>query len=994
MMQFSAGDSRVIGGTTYVRDETGNWHAQGGAPASPASGFVPLTPPDPIGMRHKQLENTSLESNIAQTPVQIRNTQANTARTDAELPALQQRPALDRFGSIDKMRDNVRADKRIQTYEQAVPIWSSALKSPDTPAGDTMLVNAAAKIGDPTTGVQQREGDAWENTQTTIEQVRAQLAKQFGADANGNFTPEGRARIKAALTARMHGLADAYNAARTDWRTYIQHSGVPGANPDVILGPHFGLNFQQNEADYKQQTGAKDPLVHNLDGSVGAVPHGYVPPNMPYDPSGAGNIGFMQNQRTDNLPPNAEGYQKALDTAIRTGQIKTEADLRNWIEANRGPANIHVEEKYIGPAAKAIAAGQMPDVQTPAYEKPDISDVRNKGAGSDTYNSMVRGIADIPTFGTIDKLVAAGDTLFKGGTMEGNLNRQYAISDFDQQNHPWARFGGQAIGGFTLPMGEMDSIGQILGKSAAVGGAYSAGSSRSLSDVPMNLATGAGAGAATAGALNGLGPVTRYVAGQVGRRLAGPLDARQQGIINAANEEGVPINTSDIYPGSQNTVATLETIPGSSGLIRRGIAAGRDAIEQRVQALGRGGTARQDMGEVVQGAARRFVARSAQQADNLYNRARNLAGNVPIMPQQVMQTLAGLVRQEAQVPGGTRAGAVIQRYADAFQNGGPITIDGARAMRSELLSRLRDDGGLSRSQATRLTGQVMDAVSQDIESSLTQQGRGAAVQAFRTADRFYADRMNEIEQVTEHFIGTNDRPLSAEQTLSRMQNAAGQKGNSAGLRQMLSRLNPDERADYAATLVEPLGRRSADEPFSPATFMQNVRKLSPNARRIIFGQDGERSIQNLVRLSNAKNEAVQRLNNSRSGMTINYKTVLSSILFSVPGGGAVAGMAMGLNGATGAVGGAAIGASALAASRSLSRALMDENFTRLLANAPATTNPRAINAHFGQLRQLAVKNPALQGAVQTIEQRVLHAIRERQRGASAPSRQVRRQRWR
>jgi hypothetical protein len=31
MMQFSAGDSRVIGGTTYVRDETGNWHAQGGA---------------------------------------------------------------------------------------------------------------------------------------------------------------------------------------------------------------------------------------------------------------------------------------------------------------------------------------------------------------------------------------------------------------------------------------------------------------------------------------------------------------------------------------------------------------------------------------------------------------------------------------------------------------------------------------------------------------------------------------------------------------------------------------------------------------------------------------------------------------------------------------------------------------------------------------------------------------------------------------------------
>jgi hypothetical protein len=928
-------------------------------------------------MRHKQLENTSLESNIAQTPVQIRNTQANTARTDAELPALQQRPALDRFGSIDKMRDNVRADKRIQTYEQAVPIWSSALKSPDTPAGDTMLVNAAAKIGDPTTGVQQREGDAWENTQTTIEQVRAQLAKQFGADANGNFTPEGRARIKAALTARMHGLADAYNAARTDWRTYIQHSGVPGANPDVILGPHFGLNFQQNEADYKQQTGAKDPLVHNLDGSVGAVPHGYVPPNMPYDPSGAGNIGFMQNQRTDNLPPNAEGYQKALDTAIRTGQIKTEADLRNWIEANRGPANIHVDEKYIGPAAKAIAAGQMPDVQTPAYEKPDISDVRNKGAGSDTYNSMVRGIADIPTFGTIDKLVAAGDTLFKGGTMEGNLNRQYAISDFDQQNHPWARFGGQAIGGFTLPMGEMDSIGQILGKSAAFGGAYGTGSSRNLSDVPMNLATGAGAGAATAGVLNGLGPVTRYVAGQVGRRMVGPLDARGQGIVRAADEERVPINVPDLYPETRNTVATLEAMPGAAGPIQRGIGEGRDAIADRVQSLGRGGTARENMGDAVQqDVNNRLIDRGERQANRLYGRARAQANGVPIVPQDVHQVLARLVQAEGETPGGTRAGAIIQRYADDFQNRSSITIDGARRMRSELSSVLRDDGGLTKEAATRVTGQIMGAVNSDIERSLAQAGRQTAVQSYRFADRYYAQFQDEVERTAEHFIGNENRPLSVEQTLSRMQSAASPKGNASGLRNLMSRMSPENRRDYAATLAEPLGRESTDEPFSPATFIRNVRRISPAARRVVFGSDGERSIQNLVRLSNAKKETVQRLNNSRSGQVSNYRAVLSTLLFGLPGGGAALGAGVGLNMGTGAVGGVAIGGSVMAGSRALARAFMSEEFTRLLANAPATTNPQAINRHFGQLRQLAVKNPQLQGAVQTIEQRLMQSAND------------------
>jgi hypothetical protein len=68
--------------------------------------------------------------------------------------------------------------------------------------------------------------------------------------------------------------------------------------------------------------------------------------------------------------------------------------------------------------------------------------------------------------GLLDKGVAAADTLFKGGPMDYNLARQYAITDYDQQNHPLARLGGQVLGGALVPMGEMSSIPQIVGKSA------------------------------------------------------------------------------------------------------------------------------------------------------------------------------------------------------------------------------------------------------------------------------------------------------------------------------------------------------------------------------------------------------------------------------------------------------------------------------------------------------------------------------------------------
>lgn len=917
---------------------------------------VQLRPADPtLPYKTTQEANQAAASGYAPPKAEADLTGTNLSNEERRYN-LRTKPTYDRFGAIDKLRSDIRNDKRIGAYEAAVPIWASALNSPASPEGDLLLVNAFAKVNDPMTGVQAGEAAGVAGVAPNLEQIRAKLAKEFGADASGNFTPEARKRLREAVTVRMRELATSYNAARDEWRNFIGTAGIPNVNPETLLGRHMGAGFQQDEANWK---GAP---VRNLDGSTGAFPQrshrGVMPP---------GDIGFAG---VEAIPSGMTPQQQAAyDAFWRVNPNPSPQQLEQFglsigAQIRNAPAVIEARKKGLGvrPGADAIV------------RPPDISDRRQ---GNEVVDPFMRGVADTITLGLSDEIGGGLDALAGRGSFAETLARERAIRDYDIENNFGPRLTGQVAGGFALPSFGASTVRGMAGVGAGYGAAYGFGSADGgLGNRAANAVLGATAGGATGATLGAAMPLVSRGMFAAGRRFVGPSNPRQQGLLQAATEENVPINVSDLYPGALNTVSTLETIPGASGLIRGGIEAGRDAIEQRVQQLGRGGTAREDLGQVVQDAGRRTVERIDSQADRLYNRARTLAGDTPIQPQAVMQTLAGLIRQEAAVPGGTRAGAVIRQYADAFENGGPVSIDGARAMRSELLSRLREDGGLSKQAATRITGQIMGGINQDIERSLTAAGRGGAVRAYRQADRFYAQSRDEIENVIERFIGTDDRPKAVEQTISLMRDAAGQRGNSAGLTRMLARLSPDERRDYAATLVEPLGRASADEPFSPATFVRNIRQISPAARRAIFGSAGDRSIRNLVRLSNAKKETVQRLNNSRSGQVTNYKAVLSSLLFSVPGGGALVGFGAGLNPVASGAGAAVVAAGGMAGARSMARAMMNEDFTRLLAQAPATANPRAIQNHIGRLRQVAAKDPNVRSVVEAIEQNLLRAVND------------------
>lgn len=907
-----------------------------------------------------------------QTPAQA---QSDALTVEDKEYKVASQPVFDRANAIDKVRDGYRMDKRVLKYEEAEPVYISALQSPEDPAGDALLVNAFAKTLDPQTGVQQREGDSIANSMPTLETLKAGLLKQFGTDGYGNFTPEGRKRLREAVTVRMRLIADQYRLARKEHSNYIASLGLPNTNPDDIIGPFAGLPFQQAEEAY-----------HGRGLRLGGKQVTPGPNQQPIDPAGTGDIGFNADAQADPLNPEQEA---AYNLFLRTNPNATPEQLQAFA-ASIG-ADIHnaqqVLDVYRQSGKFVPGSGAILKPRESIQERTDQRIQDADGVGS----AVVTGLMDPLTMGGFDKLSAVGDTLgdmFAG--QQGGFGQLYnenlaANQQFlgeVQERHPYAYFGGQLAGSLALPTFGASTAGQLAKVGAGYGAAYGAGSSDSAGEALLNALGGGVTGGAVGYAVPKGLELGRDGLAAAGRKFVGKASAEQEALLRAGNAEHVPVNMLDAMPGTRNTGATLESIPGASGVINEGVAAGRDAIEGRVAQLGAGGTARKDgpMGERLYRAGERAIEGHRTQSRADYGVAERLGGTVKAEPVKAAAVARSIIGDLSETPNTNRSTLnlykdILGDFLDDAGNLKPLSIQAIKGLRRTIRREMSARGLVGSAEDANLQS-LVDAASDDMFNALRTHNPRAA-DAYKKADEGFSQRMTYIKDTLQKVMGTRDKPVSGEALMAKLRGMAGSgaRGDSRQLASFWRSLSNEERADAAATFASQLGKKSADEPFSPSTFITNMRSIDERARIVIFGREGARSIQNLLKLSEAKKETVARLNNSRSGVVTNYRSVLSSLLFGVPGGAALAGAA-GQDMGGGAGAGAVLALGVTLGSRSMAKALMNENFTRLLLNAPPSTSPRAINAHVGKMRQLAAKDPNLRGAVQEIEKGLLSAAND------------------
>ncbi|MCW6529739.1 hypothetical protein NED98_05725 [Sphingomonas sp. MMSM20] len=103
--------------------------------------------------------------------------------------------------------------------------------------------------------------------------------------------------------------------------------------------------------------------------------------------------------------------------------------------------------------------------------------------GDGAFGAGLRGFAD--PFNLLDEAGAVADTLVPGRERENlwnssrrfgdiygnNLEQNRAILDYDEENHPWARFGGQLAGGLVVPGMSIEGVGAAAARKALEAGA-------------------------------------------------------------------------------------------------------------------------------------------------------------------------------------------------------------------------------------------------------------------------------------------------------------------------------------------------------------------------------------------------------------------------------------------------------------------------------------------------------------------------------------------
>lgn len=952
-----------------------------------------------------------------QNPEQRTGTILNNEGQELQNRVTADKPIYDRFGAIAKIRDDIRQDKRILTYETALPIFASALTSPNTPEADNLLVNAIAKIGDPMTGVQQREGAAYEGAAPAVEQIKARLLKEFGSDGAGNFSPEGRQRMKIAMRNRMSALADAYMSARGYWATQVQQSGIPNVDPESVLGPHFGEGFQQAEADFLGRRVGLRGGEYNPEGPTPQGGERNPAPGAPSGPTGnvasfadeprAPNEAFMTDWRERNAGAAATFNQAYLDPKASYEQLlqlsQKLVDVGNdpeWPKRLRRAVELRdagrptsfapgpVSNPLLDIPARGPDEGGNPAGMTGAFLTPQNVD------------AAVRGAADVGTAGLSDEIAAGADTLLGEGTYGENLWRQRGIDAYDEQNNPYARFAGQMAGAVVLPTG-VQSAGLGAGRAAIRGGlsrpeaiaaARSAGARRlGTEGAAYGGAYGFGSTEGDLGDRMVGGATNALIGGAAGLGLArvgnavvsgNPLPAAARNALATAPQiqAAQSANALNIRvprfvaggPTAQNAGNRLDNTIAGHGTIQGGVSdmigdsrAARDVIASRAGTV----LEPEGMGEAARAGGKKAIKRTSDKGNQYYVKAERLTGNARVPLSGAASELDGQIADLADTPG------VTPKILDTIQGirsriDGEWSPKGIRRMRTQLTDQFVESG-MGQSDASRRARLIAEAAESDMVAGLMAAGKPEAARAWQNASRYWKARLTQLEEVIEPILGKDNAKTGQDVARALEANA---RGNGRRLGSFIRTMPREEGASIEASLINGLGRsnsgaqNAAGDAFSLDTFLTHWDQIR-SSRNIVFSRQTRTDLNHLAAVAQRAKEAGRTRNNSRTGADIS-----AAMMGGQPILGAGAAMA------TGSVipfGVALITAAGTGLAQfGGAKLLAAPGFARRLANTPA--NPAAAARFWSSpwVAKMARSNPSIGSNLTGFQQFMLRAAND------------------
>ncbi|MCV0371714.1 hypothetical protein [Filomicrobium sp.] len=226
---------------------------------------------------------------------------------------------------------------------------------------------------------------------------------------------------------------------------------------------------------------------------------------------------------------------------------------------------------------------------------------------------------------------------------------------------------------------------------------------------------------------------------------------------------------------------------------------------------------------------------------------------------------------------------------EAIGKPGGLTYDGLVRLRQDIGARL--SGSIIPEPGTPMPAlkRLYGALAEDLHGLVFTSGGKPALSKYMQAERV-SQLVAQRREMLQRLVGTKDNPASAEQIVERILGMATDAGRAniqqlLRLRKSLNRFDDgDTFQGIAAAAIRKLGQ-SSDGTFSPAVFLRDYQKLSPNGKLALFGSDVKSQLDDLATISTKFKELQRYGNPSGTGGVV--------ALFSMLGTGGIMGMVTG-----------------------------------------------------------------------------------------------------
>ena len=455
--------------------------------------------------------------------------------------------------------------------------------------------------------------------------------------------------------------------------------------------------------------------------------------------------------------------------------------------------------------------------------------------------------------------------------------RQAALEDqrAAREQHPYAYFSGQLIGGLATPgfgAGVAGTLPARLATGAIAGGIggglYGAGEAisegASGSDVASAAARGALIGAPTGSVLKGV----------VGPRVPQPPTSPGQRAAATAADLGAPLprGIASDRPMVQGTTAKLASMPLAGERVGHRVQETAEAAGNRVaetaQHMTGGPTDRAAADVMIRPALQGVIDNNRKRIDQAYDRVRSaIDQNARYTMPRTSATLDAIVRERA-AAGWPNPEQGLEQFRNVAQG---TTFNGAHRARvdaREAGNAVVPHPGYNGADYNRITRAMTADLRQMIhQASVARSGMRAnpqaAVRAFDEAETQFG-RLAEQNALLHRLLNAK-----GEGAIATLLGAAKEKSGNVPLLAQLRQSMP--RQDFeiiGGTLLHELGQNNATGEFSLAQFVTNWNKLSDRATGVLFSPQHRQNIDDIINLGSHIKGALRLSNTSHTATVL------------------------------------------------------------------------------------------------------------------------------